>query len=194
MLRDLTAPYWGLRDYGTPGQLGLERTPEEYVAKMVEGFHEVRRVLRSDGTLWLNMGDSYATGAGKVGNCPGGGEQGANWKGVATSPNRMPIVGLKPKDLCGIPWMVAFALRADGWYLRQDIIWHKPNPMPESVTDRCTKSHEYIFLLTKNERYFYDQDAILEPVSMSTHARLSQDVQSQIGSERANGGGKLTGT
>lgn len=170
-------PYWGLRDYKVDGQLGLERTPEEYIAKMVEVFREVQRVLRDDGTLWLNIGDSYATGAGKVGECPGGGPQGEAWKkhfGKATpgsalamagmtQPNRMPIPGMKPKDLVGIPWMLAFALRADGWYLRQDIVWAKPNPMPESVTDRCTKSHEYLFLLSKSGRYFYDAEAIKEP-------------------------------
>ena len=127
-------PYWGLRDYGADGQLGLEETPAQHVANMVDVFREVRRVLRKDGTLWLNYGDSYAaTGS-----------------------------GLKPKDLCGIPWRVAFALQADGWWLRQDIIWHKPNPMPETVRDRCTKSHEYIFLLAKSLRYYYDADAIKE--------------------------------
>ena len=128
-------PYWGLRDYGTDGQLGLEETPADHVANMVEVFREVRRVLREDGTLWLNYGDTYAaTGS-----------------------------GLKPKNLCGIPWRVAFALHEDGWWLRQDIIWHKPDPMPESVTDRCTKSHEYIFLLAKSPRYYYDADAVREP-------------------------------
>ena len=159
-------PYWGLRDYGTEGQLGLEKTPDEYIAKMVEVFREVRRVLRSDGTLWLNMGDCYQ-----------GGDRGAYGKArgaesrVQTSnlgsdtigaPNRFRIEGLKPKDLCGIPWMLAFALRADGWWLRQDIIWSKPNPMPESVTDRCTKAHEYLFLLTKSSRYYFDAGAIKE--------------------------------
>lgn len=143
--------------------MGLEKTPEEFVANMVAVFREVRRVLRDDGTLWLNIGDSYATGAGAVGNCPGGGTQGENWRGKKTSPNRMPIPGLKPKDLCGIPWRLAFALQADGWWLRSEIIWHKPNPMPESVTDRPTKSHEQIFLLTKAERYFYDAEAVREP-------------------------------
>ena len=172
-------PYWGLRDYGHAGQLGLERTPDEYVARMVEVFREVRRVLADDGTLWLNLGDSYATGAGKVGGCPGGGEQGERWKkhhmpqtpdlknpnaSVPTfQPNRMPLPGLKPKDLVGIPWPVAFALQADGWWLRSDIIWAKPNPMPESVTDRPTKAHEYLFLLAKSERYYYDAAAISEP-------------------------------
>ena len=158
-------PYWGLRDYGHPDQIGMEKTPEEYVAKMVDVFREVRRVLRDDGTLWLNLGDSYATGGGSVGRCPGDGDQGERFLRagmVATQPNRMPIPGLKPKDLVGIPWRVAFALQADGWYLRQDIIWAKPNPMPESVRDRCTKAHEYVFLLSKSARYYYDQDAIKE--------------------------------
>ena len=123
-------PYWGLRDYGHDEQMGLEETPDEYIANLVEVFAEVRRVLKDDGTLWLNLGDSY---------------------------------GLKPKDLIGIPWRVAFALQADGWYLRQDIIWAKPNPMPESVKDRCTKSHEYLFLLSKSPKYYYDNEAIKEP-------------------------------
>jgi DNA modification methylase len=167
-------PYWGLRDYGVKKQLGLESTPEKYVARIVEVFSEVWRVLRNDGTLWLVLGDSYATGGGKVGNCPGGGAQGARWKGPTTQANRMPIIGLKPKDLVGIPWRVAFALQADGWFLRSDIIWAKPNPMPESVTDRPTKAHEYLFLLTKNERYFYDAEAIKEPASEDTHARYAR--------------------
>ena len=159
------------------GQIGLEETPEAYVSRLVEVFREVRRVLKDDGTLWLNLGDSYATGGGKVGTCPGGGKQGEKWAGYRgghdkdpkaagvgpmTQPNRMPIAGLKPKDLVGIPWRVAFALQADGWYLRQDIIWHKPNPMPESVRDRCTKAHEYIFLLSKSPRYYFDQDEMTE--------------------------------
>jgi len=155
-------PYWGLRDYGHDGQIGLEETPDAYVERMVAVFREVRRVLRDDGTLWLNLGDSYATGAGKVGDRPGGGAQGDGWQGAKTSPNRLPIEGLKPKDLVGIPWRVAFALQADGWYLRSDIIWHKPNPMPESVTDRPTKAHEYVFLMSKSPRYYYDADAIKE--------------------------------
>jgi DNA modification methylase len=157
-------PYWGLRDYGVTGQLGLERTPEEYVAKMVEVFREVWRLLRDDGTFWLNLGDSYATGGGRVGEAPGGGKQGEAWRirGLMTTPNRMPIPGLKPKDLVGIPWRAAFALQADGWWLRSDIIWSKPNPMPESVTDRPTKAHEYLFLLAKAERYYYDAEAIKE--------------------------------
>ena len=139
-------PYWGLRDYGVEGQLGLEKTPEEYVAKMVEVFREVWRVLRDDGTLWLNMGDSYAGGGRGFGY---GGKQDTN-KGREGMPTSIVPPGLKPKDLCGIPWRVAFALQADGWFLRQHVIWHKPNPMPESATDRCTKAHDYIFLMTKS--------------------------------------------
>jgi DNA modification methylase len=211
-------PYWGLRDYGVKGQLGLERTPDEYVAKIVDVFSEVRRVLRDDGTLWLNLGDCYATGAGKVGDHPGGGLRGARWKGERddskgrgtskrcdgqgghvyfgpkTQPNRLPLQGFKPKDLVGIPWMVAFALRGAGWYLRSDIIWAKPSPMPESVTDRPTKSHEYIFLLSKSGRYYYDAEAIREPLSAGSIARLSQpNLENQRGSERAHAGGKSNG-
>ena len=161
-------PYWGLRDYGCDGQLGLEATPEEYVANMVAVFRDVRRVLRPDGVLWLNLGDSYA-GAGKT----GGGKQGqldrhaAGVLAAEYAPKPRAPDGLKEKDLVGIPWRVAFALQADGWWLRSDVIWHKPNPMPESVRDRPTKSHEYVFLLSKGERYFYDADAIAEP---ATHA------------------------
>ena len=156
-------PYWGLRDYGHPGQLGLEPTPAEYVANMVKVFSQVRRVLKPDGTLWLNLGDSYATGAGKVGNCPGGGDNKGQRSHSGTQPNRMPQPNLKPKEMVGIPWRVALALQADGWWLRSDIIWHKPNPMPSSVTDRPTTSHEYLFLLTRAARYFYDAEAIKEP-------------------------------
>jgi DNA modification methylase len=150
-------PYWGLRDYGVEGQLGLEATPEAYVERMVAVFREVRRVLRRDGTLWLNIGDSYAAS----GPAGGAGKQHTNVGSVGV-PVRKPMGDCKPKDLVGIPWMLAFALRADGWWLRQDIIWAKPNPMPESVTDRCTKSHEYLFLLSKSRRYYYDADAIRE--------------------------------
>jgi len=161
-------PYWGLRDYGDPGQLGLEPTPEEYVAKMVAVFREVRRALRDDGVLWLNLGDCYHSG-----DRGGYRHDGHRWEGskvqrnnrgnaTTIRPNRLPQDKLKDKDLVGIPWRVAFALQADGWWLRQDIIWHKPNPMPESVTDRCTKAHEYVFLLTKSARYFYDAEAVSE--------------------------------
>ena len=150
-------PYWGLRDYGVGGQFGLEKTPEEYTEKMVQVFREVKRVLKDDGTLWLNLGDSYNGSGGAGGDYNKGGlKEGQPKYGRKFTNN------LKPKDLIGIPWRVAFALQADGWYLRQDIIWHKPNPMPESVTDRCTKAHEYIFLLTKSAKYFYDADAISE--------------------------------
>jgi DNA modification methylase len=151
-------PYFGLRDYGVAGQIGLEPTPDAFVGELVVVFREVRRVLRDDGTLWLNLGDSYASAwACKRRNIIGNGSPDMN-----TSRGRM-AEGLKEKDLIGIPWRVAFALQADGWYLRQDIIWSKPNPMPESVTDRCTKAHEYIFLLSKNARYYYDADAVAEP-------------------------------
>ena len=175
-------PYWGLRDYGVSGQLGLERTPEEYVAALVAVFREVRRVLRDDGTLWLNLGDSWASGKGSCFN-PGGGE--SSYKDYRKKAGVIPLkrlnvsevraAGIKPKDLVGIPWRVAFALQADGWWLRSDIVWAKPNPMPESVTDRPTKSHEYIFLLTKSYRYYYDAKAIMEPVQSGP-----SDVQKMI--------------
>ena len=151
-------PYWGLRDYGEPDQLGLEQTPEEYVENMVAVFREVWRVLRDDGTLWLNLGDSYS--ATRWSNTPSTTGISREYSDIVSER----ITNLPPKNLVGIPWRVAFALQADGWYLRNDIIWHKPNPMPESVQDRCTKSHEYIFLLTKNPRYFYDNDAIRVPL------------------------------
>ena len=151
-------PYWGLRDYGGDGQLGLEETPEEFVENLVKVFREVKRVLKDDGTVWLNLGDSYS--AGKMTPHTGAARNGRDMSamsGIIRTYNN-------PKNLVGIPWRVAFALQADGWYLRQDIIWHKPNPMPESVADRCTKSHEYIFLLTKSAKYFYDAEAIREPL------------------------------
>ena len=154
-------PYWGLRDYGQDDQIGLEQTPNEYVAQMVDVFREVRRVLRDDGTLWLNLGDSYAGNACGLSDGSGSSD-GSVGRGPAPKVDRKGN-GLKPKDLVGIPWRVAFALQADGWWLRQDIIWHKPNPMPESVTDRCTKAHEYVFLLSKSARYFFDSEAIAEP-------------------------------
>ena len=157
-------PYYGLRDYGEDEQVGLEDTPEKYVERIVDIFREVKRVLKDDGTLWLNLGDSYAsvhTGGHKSAKST----VGANKVGIQEirqSKGKPESYGLKNKDLIGVPWMVAFALRADGWYLRQDIIWHKPNPMPESVKDRCTKSHEYIFLLSKSPKYYYDGEAISE--------------------------------
>lgn len=169
-------PYWGLRDYGVKGQIGLEETPAEFVAKLVEIFTEVRRVLKPDGSLWMNLGDSYFNSQNNNRNgigsdsldgperthvARGGGE-------YKTQKRNSGEWNLKPKDLCGMPWRVAFALQEAGWYLRQDIIWHKPNPMPESVRDRCTKSHEYIFLLTKSGKYFYDVDAIRQPHAEKT--------------------------
>ena len=201
-------PYWGLRDYGHEGQIGLEGTPEEYVARMVEVFREVRRVLRDDGTLWLNLGDSYAGSWGNQGRKETRGTQRAingpmlqKLKASAVHdieccmdddcvcpageggiyPDRKTCTGswvndhptLKPKDLVGIPWRVAFALQADGWWLRQDIIWHKPNPMPESVRDRCTKAHEYVFLLTKSDRYYYDAEAISEAAKIQDAKGIS---------------------
>lgn len=189
-------PYWGLRDYGYDQQIGLEPTPEAYVEAIANVFREVRRVLRDDGTLWLNLGDSYFGGG--YSNHEINGE---SWKDKMNGDKRRgrqqtlknANPSLKPKDLVGIPWMLAFALRADGWYLRQDIIWHKPNPMPESVRDRCTKAHEYIFLLSKSARYYYNAEAIAESCSENTHARISQDVANQIGSERAHAGGKTNG-
>jgi DNA modification methylase len=147
-------PYFGLRDYGHPGQIGLEQTPEQYTAAMVEVFRCVRDVLAEDATLWLNLGDSYGTG----------------------------------KQLLGVPWRTALALQSDGWVLRQDIIWHKPNPMPESVRDRCTKAHEYIFLLSKSERYFYDAEAIAQPLAETSKVRLAQpNLANQNGSNRVPG-------
>ena len=167
-------PYYGLRDYGHAGQIGLEETPDAYVARLVDVFREVRRVLRDDGTCWLNLGDSYAAQGGAHGgrddNQRGVGAKRLHIEGAGDQEARRPAKGYKPKDLLGIPWMVAFALRADGWWLRQDIIWHKPNPMPESVTDRCTKAHEYVFLLTKSARYFYDADSIREAPTGRTDA------------------------
>ena len=194
-------PYFGLRDYGHAGQIGLEQTPDEYVAKLVDVFREVRRVLRDDGTLWLNLGDSYNAQPGQRKDTDKAGGKQQTVRGSTAAPSRS-VDGLKPKDLIGIPWMVAFALRADGWYLRQDIIWAKPNPMPESVTDRCTKSHEYIFLLSKSPSYYCDMGAIKEPAAPASVARWAQDVEGQIGSDRVPGktngamkavGGRLAG-
>ena len=157
-------PYWGLRNYQEEEQLGLEDTPEEFVENLVKVFREVKRVLRDDGTVWLNLGDSYY-------NYRPGKGQSLIKQTVSNTNQDLPqevarrankIYGLKEKDLVGIPWRVAFALQADGWYLRQDIIWNKPNPMPESVQDRCTKAHEYIFLLSKNPKYYFDNEAIKE--------------------------------
>ena len=160
-------PYFGLRDYGVDGQIGLEPTPDEFVAKLVEVFREVSRVLRDDGTLWLNLGDSYATGT-KAPRNPTtitGPDVPASWAGRCQPERVGTPAGYKTKDLLGIPWRVAFALQADGWYLRSDIVWHKPNPMPESVTDRPTKAHEYLFLFAKSDRYYFDAEAFKEPAA-----------------------------
>lgn len=184
-------PYFGLRDYGVAGQIGLERTYQLYIEKMVQVFREVRRVLRDDGTVWLNLGDSYAGSWGNYGGQNrGNGDQreitngsqmhqkAYDGKELWRPPTSNKMDGIKPKDLIGVPWRVAFALQADGWYLRSDIIWHKPNPMPESVTDRPTKAHEYIFLLSKSERYFYDSEAIKEPA-------VTDDMRRPYGSQGA---------
>ena len=178
-------PYFGLRDYGCDGQIGLEETPEEFVAKLVAVFREVKRVLKDDGTCWVNMGDSYfskqnSNRNGLNGSLGGGGVRGGGE--YKTQKRNAGETGCKEKDLIGIPWMLAFALRADGWYLRQDIIWHKPNPMPESVTDRCTKAHEYIFLLSKSRQYYFDSDLIRTPLKETTKKR----VESGWNCDRAN--------
>jgi DNA modification methylase len=179
-------PYFGLRDYGQAAQIGLEPTPDEFVGELVKVFREVRRVLRDDGTLWLNIGDSYARAGGWSHNCgldgvPRG-ESGRAITCIAANGGKSQKLaeGCKPKDLIGIPWMLAFALRADGWYLRQDIIWSKPNPMPESVTDRCTKAHEYIFLLSKSARYYYDGEAIKEHAITDDRPRSSWEDRKRL--------------
>lgn len=183
-------PYWGLRDYGVEGQIGLEETPAEFLARLVAVFREVRRVLRPDGTCWVNMGDSYASKPnGPLGK--GGHKTDAPHVSVRTAharrSSRIPT-GYKHKDMMGMPWRLAFALQDDGWYLRQDIIWHKPNPMPESVRDRCTKAHEYLFLLSKSRRYYFDQAAISEPLAPASIERLAQENWSeQEGSHRVPG-------
>lgn len=200
-------PYFGLRDYGVDGQIGLEHTPEAFVAELVAVFREVRRVLRGDGVCWLNLGDSY-TGSGKGGNpvdsphtkqATNHGSGFASAYAIGETARSAAVTNVTrhnfdigPKQLLGMPWRVALALQADGWILRQDIIWSKPNPMPESVQDRCTKAHEYVFLLSKSPRYFYDAEAIAEPISASTIARLAQDVDAQEGSHRVPG--KTNGT
>jgi DNA modification methylase len=173
-------PYWSLRDYGVAGQIGLEASFAEYVTILVDVFREVRRVLRADGTLWLNLGDTYAQDGGPGWQGKNGQRADRRFTAVRdTVPMRecarSTPPGLKPKDLVGIPWRVAFALQDDGWWLRQDIIWAKPNPMPESVRDRCTKAHEYVFLLAKSERYWFDQAAILEPTTLGNEARWAGD-------------------
>lgn len=185
-------PYFGLRDYDVDGQIGLEQTPDAFVAELVAVFADVRRVLRDDGTLWLNLGDSYANHA-KWGGSSGGKHVSALHGG--SGPGRAKVkTGLKSKDLIGIPWMVAFALRADGWYLRQEIIWHKPNPMPESVTDRCTKAHEQIFLLSKSPKYWFDSAAIAEPLGKGwdgSEFNAGKTAEHQMG--RSQGGRRAPG-
>lgn len=181
-------PYWGLRDYGVPGQMGLEATLEEYLKKITEIFREVKRVLKPTGTLWLNLGDSYVgTGGDRlkpVKNEIFQIQQSHNpSRGRYDRKKKLMEGNLKPKDLIGIPWMVAFALRADGWYLRSDIIWHKPNPMPESVKDRPTKSHEYIFLMSKSSKYYYDAEAIKEPV-VCPESNTPEDIQRAMNRRR----------
>ncbi|WP_082537411.1 MULTISPECIES: site-specific DNA-methyltransferase [unclassified Aureimonas] len=193
-------PYFGLRDYGMLGQIGMEATPAEFVAALVQVFRQVRRVLKADGSLWLNIGDSYAGSWGaqsRGDDTPGTLEGGsmisarqiaAHPRGQSGTGSLKRTPGLKPKDLMMIPARVAIALQDDGWYLRQDIIWHKPNPMPESVRDRCTKAHEYVFLLTKSPRYFYDADAIAEGLAPASVGRLAQvGLASQAGSSRVPG-------
>lgn len=209
-------PYWGLRDYGHAGQFGLEATPDAYVSRMVEVFREVRRVLTDDGTLWLNLGDSYAAGRGGTvmpaetlaGGIGGKGGEKAHRGRLAQVPDsknpnatiakyqphrNAGAIGLKHKDLVGIPWRVAFALQADGWYLRSDIIWHKPNPMPESVTDRPTKAHEYLFLLTKSPKYYYDAKAVAEASSYPVERGRKQSGEYSTGSGRNDGGKHRSG-
>jgi DNA modification methylase len=179
-------PYWGLRDYGNDGQIGLEQEPEDFINELVSVFREVKRVLRDDGTLWLNIGDSYSgSGKGTAGNL---GKK-HNERHLENKTGGLIPIGTKPKDLVGIPWMLAFALRADGWYLRQDIIWHKPNPMPESVRDRCTKAHEYIFLLSKSPKYYFDSEAMKEPAKYPFDNRGAR-ADSRAGTSMNSVGGK----
>lgn len=196
-------PYWGLRDYGMKEQIGLEETPDEYVGKLVRIFREIRRTLKDDGTIWVNLGDSYSGSWGNYsGKNRGAGHQrkienGSKVQNPAYDrssewrPPTSKVKGLKSKDLVGIPWLVAFALRADGWYLRQDIIWSKPNPMPESVTDRCTKSHEYIFLLSKSQRYYYDHQSIktigLNPADDIRRMNQQREDNKSSPTEKING-------
>lgn len=184
-------PYFGLRDYGIDRQIGNEETPAQFIERLVAVFREVKRVLRNDGTLWLNIGDSFAHDQ-KWGGSSGG-KHVKELHGKGGPGREKKHTGLKPKDLIGIPWMLAFALRDDGWYLRSDIVWAKPNSMPESVTDRPTRSHEMVFLLSKSPRYYYDNAALRTPPQPSSLTRLAQDIDSQAGSTRANGGAKRNG-
>jgi DNA modification methylase len=181
-------PYWGLRDYGVEGQIGLEPTPAAYLERMVAVFREVRRVLRDDGTCWVNMGDGYTSGGRATWRSGASENKGQDVQNDQSRPDTPQ--GLKPKDMLGMPWRLAFALQEDGWWLRQDIIWSKPNPMPESVTDRCTKAHEYIFLLTKSERYFYDAEAVKEPANGWNDSAIDDgknaEVHPNVGKKRAH--------
>ena len=184
-------PYFGLRDYGHEGQIGLEQTPEEYIQAMVEVFRCARDVLADDGTVWLNIGDSYFPHNGSRGNKTPAGDTLRGRDNAYQPAPKLKADGIKGKDLIGIPWMLAFALRADGWYLRQDIIWHKPNPMPESVRDRCTKAHEYIFLLSKSGQYFFDSEAMKEPAVQAGKPRSDSFKGMQGGAEyQAQSGGQ----
>lgn len=187
-------PYWRQRDYGMAGQLGLETTPEEYIEKLTAIFREVRRVLKDDGTAWVNLGDKWASG----GNGGGGSfmaDRGDAWAHAKDSKGwRSPPVGYKDKDLVGLPFMLAFAMRADGWFWRQCNVWAKPNCMPESVSDRSTISHEYVLQFSKRNDYWYDNNAARTPATPSSETRLAQDVEAQAGSDRANGGAKTNGS
>jgi DNA modification methylase len=185
-------PYFGLRDYGHDGQIGLEETPEQYIEAMVEVFRCVKDILADDGVLWVNIGDSYAANIRQYGS-KNAGELTNKSKGVLTDFKKKRPAGYKEKDLIGIPWMLAFALRADGWYLRQDIIWHKPNPMPESVQDRCTKSHEYIFLLSKSQQYFYDFESIKEESVTTEEDQIAKRNKSPHKGQSDNGMRETTG-
>src|SRR5260221_1468692 len=193
-------PYWVLRDYGVPGQLGLERTPDEFVARMVEVFLEVRRVLRNDGTCWVNMGDAYCSGtsAPRKPTSITGPEVPASWSNRCQKERTAAFGTIKPKDLIGMPWRLAFALQEVDWWLRSDIIWHKSNPMPESVTDRPTKSHEYLFLLTKSERYYYDAAAIREPLADKTFTTFGIPHSAQgndaLGKVKSDNWGRTVGS
>lgn len=186
-------PYFGLRDYGVDGQIGLEPTPDDFVAAMVEVFRGAWRVLRDDGVCWLNLGDSYN---GYMANQRGTGleTKRQQYRKYIEPGAGLRFGNLKPKDMLGIPWRVAFALQADGWYLRDAVIWHKPSPMPGSQRDRCTSSYEFVFQLTKSRRYFFDLEAVKEPFKPASYTRLSQDIDNQAGSQRANGGEKTNGT
>ncbi len=182
-------PYFGLRDYGHKEQIGLEQTPEKFVQTMVDVFNEVRRVLKPDGTLWFNMGDTYYNyrGASDFSTKQTISNNNAHEMNSPSGKRNVKNDNLKGKDLIGIPWMCAFALRSSGWYLRQDIIWNKPNPMPESMTDRCTKAHEYIFLLTKSSKYYYDADAIKTKMECSEHDKRIRQGRKRFPTALVNG-------